>query len=203
MKLAPFDWQVLKEPIVIGVDEVGRGCLAGDVYAAAVWFPKETLIDGLKDSKLISASKRDIYFDLVKKSCAVGVGTASVSEIEKHNIRVAALLAMKRAVEALNLKKEEFLRCHVLVDGRDTIPGLQCKQTALIKGDLRAAPISAASVIAKVTRDRDLEAMAKEFPEYGFDAHKGYGTKDHKDAIRKFGPSSVHRLKFSGVKEFC
>ncbi len=195
----PFDWKSLDSQPVIGVDEVGRGCLAGPVYAAAVIINPVHEFSQFLDSKSISEKQREKLTVQIKKNHQWSVAFATVEEIECLNILQASLLAMKRAVLKLGLTKG-----HVLVDGNQKIPNLDCflKQTTLIKGDLRAAPISAASILAKTTRDRLLTEMAIQWPDYGFEKHKGYSTQFHKQAIRQFGPCAIHRKTFSGVKEW-
>jgi len=191
-----FDWKAQVAPVV-GCDEAGRGCLAGPVCAAAVILKESVDPTLFTDSKLLSAKRRDELFDVIYEHAWVGVGFASVLEIERINILQASLLAMKRAVAALKTKPG----C-VLVDGKFVIPGLRAQQHALIKGELRASPIAAASIIAKVSRDRVMNELAKEFPDYGFEQHKGYGTEVHRAAIAKHGPTEHHRLSFAGVREF-
>ncbi len=184
---------------MIGVDEAGRGCLIGPVYAGAVIINGKEDTSFLTDSKLISEKQREELFEIILNDHQVGIGFATVEEIEKLNILHAALLAMKRAVENLNLSNGG----HVLVDGNKLISGLESyEQTTLVKGDLRATPVSAASIVAKVSRDRLLRKMAGEYPEYNLAQHKGYGTKAHREAIARFGPTPEHRRKFSGVKEY-
>lgn len=186
---------------VVGVDEVGRGCLAGEVYAAAVCLTNEDLSESLTDSKLISESRREELSPLILTNHYCGIGTASVEEIDELNILQASLLAMKRAV---NLLEEKMGRPagHVLVDGNQKIPNLQRTQTTIIKGDLRCLPISAASIIAKVARDTYMKQQAAKFPVYGFEKHKGYASEFHRLAIQKFGPANIHRKSFKGVKEY-
>lgn len=184
----------------IGVDEVGRGCLAGPVFAAAVILPLEYSNQNLfKDSKLLSEKKRQHLSKLILNVSKVGIAFASPKEIENLNILQASLLAMKRAVEKLNLQA-----ANVLVDGKFIIPNLQplFSQKAVIKGDTKHQEIAAASIVAKVTRDALLTQMAKDHPQYFFEKHKGYGTKLHKEAIKKWGPCKEHRSLFKGVKEF-
>lgn len=198
LSLPPIEWRNFSPQPIIGVDEVGRGCLAGPVYAAAVVFKSDALIDGVTDSKLISEKRREELAELILNEHLVGIGSASVDEIDKFNILNAALLAMKRAVESLGLTGG-----HVLVDGNKKIPGLShFEQTAIVKGDLRVAPISAASIVAKVTRDRLMKELGVKFPQYGFEVHKGYSTPVHKKCIIQFGPCKEHRRTFAGVKEF-
>lgn len=194
----PFDYEALRPHPVVGVDEAGRGCLAGPVFAAAVILDKNADLSGITDSKLVKESKREILFERIMKENRVGVGFADVDEIEELNILNASLLAMRRAVEKLELKEG-----HLIVDGIFKIKGLHgFMQTPLVKGDLRAKPIAAASIIAKVSRDRYMRELAKEFPAYGFELHKGYSTAAHKAAIKAHGPIREHRKSFAGVSEF-
>lgn len=192
------DWQKFSPGPIIGVDEVGRGCLAGPVYAAAVIFKSDILADKVTDSKLLSEDRREELATLINKEHFVGIGSASVEEIDEINILQASLLAMKRAIENLNIKTG-----HVLIDGNMKIPGLKnFEQTTFVKGDLRVAPISAASIVAKVARDRLMKDFGVKYPVYGFEAHKGYSTPVHKESIVTHGPCSIHRKSFAGVKEY-
>jgi ribonuclease HII len=190
-----YDWELEAAPVV-GVDEAGRGCLAGPVCAGAVLLSSD--IDPLQftDSKLLSAKQRDTLYEVIINSCQYGIGFATAEEVDTINIHQASLLAMKRALEALKVNPG----C-VLVDGKFTIPNYGGQQIALIKGDLRASPIAAASIIAKVTRDRLLLELGEQYPEYGFAIHKGYATEMHRTAIAKFGPTRHHRFTFGGVRE--
>ena len=177
-----------------GVDEAGRGCLAGPVFAGAVIlkFPQE-----FKDSKLLSHKERQICAQEIKKNHIFAIGTASAQEIEELNIHQASLLAMKRAVDKLKLSKG-----HLLIDGKFPIKQLPyLSQTPIVKGDQKASPISAASILAKTERDQRMFEYAKIYPEYGFEKHKGYPVKSHKLAIKKYGHCPIHRKIFSGVKE--
>lgn len=195
--LPKIDWREFSPGPVIGVDEVGRGCLAGPVYAAAVIFKTDELSDLVTDSKLLSEQRRDELAKKIIELHCVGIGSASVEEIDELNILQASLLAMKRAIEALGVGGG-----HILVDGNQKIPHLTgFQQTTVVKGDLRVAPISAASIVAKVTRDRLMKDLGVQFPVYGFEAHKGYGTPTHKISIAENGPCIVHRRSFAGVKE--
>lgn len=183
---------------VIGVDEVGRGCLAGPVYAAAVILNSDEDHSLFDDSKKISASRREPLAKLIKEKHRFCLGFATVQEIDEINILQASLLAMKRAVLGL-----EVSQGHVLVDGIHRIPGLKgFEQTTIIQGDSRCKPIAAASIVAKVARDNLMKDLALHRPEYKFELHKGYSTALHKDLVRKFGPSEYHRLTFAGVKEY-
>lgn len=195
--LQPFRWQELKEKIIIGVDEVGRGCLAGPVYAGAVRLEPGHYQDYV-DSKSISANRREQIAAHILDHHPVGIGIATVEEIDELNIFQASLLAMRRAVAALSVKGG-----HLLVDGAHQIPAMEgYRQTALIKGDQRAEPIGAASIVAKVARDQYMTALSETFWQYGFEKHKGYPTETHKQAIQQWGPTIHHRKSFSGVREF-
>ena len=180
---------------VVGIDEVGRGCLAGPVFAGAVIlnFPQD-----FKDSKLLNKKQREDLAKQIKEKHQFAIGSANLAEIEQLNIHQASLLAMKRAVHKLNISKG-----HLLIDGAFSLKELSCfSQTPLIKGDRRASPISAAGILAKTERDKLLTKLSYLYPEYGFDKHKGYATKQHKLAIQKHGPCPIHRKTFSGVKEY-
>ena len=180
---------------ICGVDEAGRGPLAGPVCAAAVILPPHLEIPGLDDSKKLSDKRRRELFPIIKEQAiAYGIGLASHEEIDQINILQATFLAMRRALEQLNGKAE-----FALIDGnRETDFGLPVK--TVVKGDSLSANIAAASVLAKVTRDDIMEAMAEEYPQYGFEIHKGYGTKAHYEALRNHGPSPIHRMSF--LKKF-
>ena len=183
---------------VAGVDEVGVGPLAGPVVAAAVIFPPETEIAGINDSKQLEPEQRSKLAATIRASAsAIGVGSAEVGEIDRLNIYHAALLAMRRAIEALPLTPE-----HVLVDAR-IVPGVSIPQNCFNKGDGLNFSIAAASIIAKTHRDRLMEELEKEYPGYGFAQHKGYGTPEHQQAIRELGPSPIHRLSFQFIRELC
>ena len=181
---------------VIGVDEAGRGCLAGPVFAAAVILKNN---DPYYDSKSLSPEKRNTLAQKIILESCYAIGTATVEEIEKINILQAALLAMKRAVLQLPTQKG-----HILVDGSFTIPHLPntFQQTAIIKGDQRVFSISAASILAKVKRDEWMSLQDKNYPKYHFSRHKGYATLQHREAIKQYGPCSLHRKTFAGVREF-
>ena len=177
--------------LLCGVDEAGRGPLAGPVCAAAVILPRGTQIEGLNDSKKLSEKKRDALYDLIiEKAVSYGIAFASVEEIEERNILNATFLAMNRALAKLKPVPEL-----ALIDGnRNT--GIELPSRCVVGGDGCCADIAAASILAKVTRDRYMDSMAKQYPEYGFDRHKGYGTKAHYAAIRENGPCPIHRLSF-------
>ena len=178
-------------PLICGVDEAGRGPLAGDVYAAAVILEDDTLIEYLNDSKKISEKRRELLFDEIKeKAKAWCIATASVEEIDSLNILQATMLAMKRAVEGLGIEPDM-----ALVDG-NRLPELSCPAQCVIKGDATSASIAAASVLAKVARDRYMRELDQAYPQYQFSQHKGYGTKVHCDMLRQYGPSPVHRRTF-------
>ena len=188
-----FDEAVRNEyGIFCGTDEAGRGPLAGDVYAAAVILNPDDVIEEINDSKKLSEKKREMLFDVIKeKAVSWCIATASVEEIEEINILNAAMLAMKRAVSGLDVKPE-----FVLVDGNKIPDGLEIKADCLVKGDALSASIGAASILAKVARDRYMKEIALKYPEYGFEKHKGYGTKQHREALLKYGPCPVHRMSF-------
>ena len=177
--------------LLCGVDEAGRGPLAGPVFAAAVILPRGLEIPGLNDSKKLSEKKRDTLYDLVmEKALDYGIASASVEEIEQYNILGATFLAMNRAVAALTLKPEL-----ALIDGNRNA-GIELASRCVVKGDSLCADIAAASILAKVTRDRHMLEMAELYPQYQFEKHKGYGTKLHYEMIREYGPSPIHRMSF-------
>jgi ribonuclease HII len=182
--------------VMAGVDEVGRGPLAGPVIAAAVILDPENPIKGLMDSKKISEKKRNILaIEIREKALTWAIGRAEHDEIDSINILQASLLAMKRAVESLSIKPEL-----VMVDGLHC-PDIIYKVKAVIKGDSKIPAISAASIIAKVARDNEMIALDSKFPGYGFSRHKGYPTKMHVTALKKLGVSSIHRKSFAPVKQ--
>jgi len=182
--------------LIAGIDEAGRGPLAGPVVAAAVILPECERLPGVTDSKKMSAAARKKAFEIItKRAVSVGVGVVSHRSIDKTNILRATLEAMRKATEALE-PGPDFL----LVDGINKVP-LPIRQLCIKKGDSRSMSISAASVIAKVYRDHIMEAYHRQFPGYGFDAHKGYGTAVHMEALRRLGPCVVHRRSFKGVLE--
>ena len=180
---------------VAGVDEVGRGPLAGDVVAAAVILGEDHGIEGLADSKKITEKKRDALFDVIQE-CAVSfcIARASVEEIDELNILHASLLAMKRAVEGLNIQPQ-----YIYVDG-NKLPKWTYSAEAVVKGDSLVEEISAASILAKVTRDREMVALDEKYPGYGLAGHKGYPTKVHMDALKRLGPTIIHRKSFAPVR---
>ncbi|PIT98643.1 MAG: ribonuclease HII [Bdellovibrionales bacterium CG10_big_fil_rev_8_21_14_0_10_45_34] len=197
-----FDWKSLVKKPVIGVDEAGRGCLAGRVYAGAVIIDKEidpVFEPWIRDSKTLSGTRREEVYEYIKSTFLVGVGFAESSEIDEINILQASFLAMKRALTQLGVKNGTLL-----VDGHLKVAGLtnEFYQIPLVKGDQRAKPIAAASIVAKVERDRAMYALGIQYPQYRFEKHKGYSTAEHKDLISQFGPCPIHRVSFSGVREF-
>lgn len=180
--------------LMAGVDEAGRGPLAGPVYAAAVILNVNKPIDGLMDSKKLNEKKREILVEIIQeRALAFAVARAEVEEIDAINILQASLLAMQRAVNALSVKPEL-----ALIDG-NKCPKLFCKATAVVKGDALIPAISAASILAKVYRDREMLRMHELYPHYDFATHKGYGTKKHLIAIEKFGPCLIHRKTFAPI----
>lgn len=177
--------------IVCGIDEAGRGPLAGPVYAAAVVLPFGTVIDGVNDSKKISEKKREYLFDVIKeKSVCFNVAFATAEEIDDVNILNATFLAMKRAVQGLK-ESPDF----ALVDG-NRLPSLDIPCAAIVKGDSLSESIACASILAKVERDRFMKRESEKYPQYFFEKHKGYGTKIHVEALKKYGPCPIHRKTF-------
>ena len=180
---------------IAGVDEVGRGPLAGDVLAAAVILQRKSEIPGLDDSKLMTPKKRKALYSLIKNNALCwSIGRASVAEIDKKNILKASLLAMDRAVQGLAM-----IPGYVLVDG-NKLPNWDYPSQAIIRGDKKIPEISAASIIAKVIRDQELEELDAIYPGYGFARNKGYPTKEHLSALKKLGPTDAHRKSFEPVK---
>ena len=178
--------------LICGVDEAGRGPLAGPVCAAAVILPEDCVIEGLNDSKKLSEKKREALFDVIKeKAVAYSVCYGSVEEIERVNILEATFLAMNRAIESLNVAAD-----YALIDGNRTPKGIKIPCETVVKGDSKSMSVAAASILAKVSRDRLMLEFDKEYPEYLFSAHKGYGTKAHYEAIEKHGICPIHRLSF-------
>lgn len=176
---------------ICGVDEAGRGPLAGPVFAAAVILPEGLVIEGVTDSKKLSEKKREQLFDVIKeKAVAYCIASASVEEIEEMNILQADMLAMKRAVEGLSVKAD-----FAMIDGNKT-PALEIPCEAIVKGDSKSESIAAASILAKVSRDRLMLELAEKYPQYQFEKHKGYGTKVHREAILEYGPCEIHRMSF-------
>ena len=183
---------------VAGIDEAGRGPLAGPVVAAAVILPEKFDLPGLNDSKQISEKKRNQLYPLInEQALAIGIGVSRACEIDEINILQATLMGMSRAVGRLAVQPD-FL----LVDGISPVP-LDIEQKTIKKGDSRSLSIAAASVVAKVVRDRIMVAYDRLFPEYGFAGHKGYGSQKHRDAVAEHGPCVCHRRSFAGVREHC
>lgn len=179
---------------VAGIDEVGRGPLAGPVVAAAVVLDPARIPEGLRDSKKLTAKRRDELFCAISETAEIGLGQCSVAEIDRMNILQATFEAMRRARAALRLTPD-----HALVDGKSLPPGLGCSATALIGGDDISCSIAAASIIAKVTRDRLMADLAREFPGYGWQTNAGYGTAAHMAAMSRLGVTPHHRVSFRPV----
>lgn len=178
---------------IAGIDEAGRGCLAGPVVAAAVILPTIFNLPDLNDSKKLTAKKREELFILInKQACAVSIGIIDNITIDKINILQATLEAMKQAVTKLPVKPD-----YLLIDGNKTIESSDIKQKAIVKGDSKSVSIAAASIIAKVTRDKIMLELAQEYPEYGFSKNKGYGTEKHRESIFNYGQCPIHRKTFN------
>ncbi len=183
---------------IAGVDEVGMGPLAGPVIAAAVVFAPHTELPGIDDSKRLDLDQRtDAERRIRATALGIGIGRAEVDEIDTVNIYHAGLLAMRRAVEALPMRPQ-----HVLVDAR-SVPGVDVPQNCFNKGDGINFSIAAASIVAKMHRDRLMDDLARSYPAYGFERHKGYSTPEHQDAIRTLGPCAIHRKSFTYIRELC
>ncbi len=181
--------------VFAGVDEVGCGCFAGPVYAAAVILPFNSRLGLIRDSKTLSEKQRDgLAVKIRERATAWAVGSASVEEIDDLNIRQAAFLAMRRAIESLHVQPQI-----ILSDGF-MIPGLSIPCRRIIKGDRYVKSIAAASIIAKVDRDKEMNRLDEEYPEYGFAKHKGYGTKMHQNALKQYGATPIHRMSFAPLK---
>lgn len=181
--------------VVAGVDEVGRGPLAGPVVAAAVILDPGRIPLGMNDSKKLTEKRRELLFIEIMTTACVSVHIASALTIDAMNIREASLHSMVRAIEGLSTKPN-----HTLIDGRDVPKGLKAQATAIIKGDAKSLSIAAASIVAKVTRDRLMIAADSHFPAYGLKSHKGYGAKAHRDTILELGPTPLHRRSFNPLK---
>lgn len=178
--------------IICGVDEAGRGPLAGPVCAAAVILPVGTVIEGLNDSKKLSEKKRErLYDEIIEKAVAYCVSYGTLEEIESVNILEATFLAMNRAIDGLKVKPD-----FALVDGNQVPKGIKIPCATVVKGDSKSMSVAAASVLAKVTRDRLMLTYDEKYPQYNFKKHKGYGTKEHTLLIKKYGPCEIHRLSF-------
>lgn len=177
---------------ICGVDEAGRGPLAGPVCAAAVILPEGAVIEGLDDSKKLTEKKREKLYDIIKETAvAYSVAYGKLEEIETVNILEATYLAMNRAIEGLSVKPD-----FALIDGNRVPRGIKIPCETIVKGDSRSMSVAAASVLAKVTRDRLMLEYDKKYPEYNFKKHKGYGTKEHTELIKQYGPCEIHRLSF-------
>lgn len=181
--------------LVAGIDEAGRGPLAGPVVAAAVILDPGRIPDGLADSKALSAARREALFDEIVANATVSAAAVSALVVDRINIRQATLLAMRRAVAGLARPAG-----YILVDGRD-LPGCPCSGDAIIDGDALCVSIAAASIIAKVTRDRMMDRLATAHPDYGFQTNRGYGTAQHLDALSRIGPCSIHRMTFRPLSQ--
>jgi len=197
-------WKTAPALVIAGVDEAGRGCLAGPVVAGAVVMSSETAhalyagqLSGLTDSKNLTAAKRELYFDILSTHAGIQAasGWCSPEEVDTLNILCATHLAMRRAIGNLSAKVE-----HALIDGLP-VKGLPCPSTAIVKGDSKSFLIAAASIIAKVSRDHYMIEMDQKFPGYGFAAHKGYGTHEHVSALHKIGSCAIHRHSFRPVQD--
>lgn len=191
-----FELEILAEQegykFICGVDEAGRGPLAGPVCAAAVILDKSKPIDGINDSKKLSEKKREALYDVITENAlAYGIAFATVEEIEEYNILNATYLAMNRAIEQLSVKAD-----FALIDGNRIPTDIKVECKTVVKGDAKSMSIAAASILAKVTRDRLLLEYHEKYPQYNFAKHKGYGTAEHMEAIRKYGISEVHRPSF-------
>lgn len=188
-----YEYQYAQAGFVCGIDEVGRGPLAGPVVAGAVILPKDCQILYLNDSKQLSEKKREELYDIImNEAVATGIGYASPERIDEINILQATYEAMRQAIDNLSVKPD------VLLNDAVTIPGVDIKQVPIIKGDAKSASIAAASIIAKVTRDRLMVEYDTVFPEYGFASNKGYGAAVHIEALKKYGPTPIHRRSFIG-----
>ena len=195
MKQDLFDWPEADVELVAGVDEVGRGPLCGPVIAAAVILDPARPIAGLNDSKKLTARQREALFDIIcNQALAWSLGRAEVAEIDQLNILHATMLAMQRAVAGLSVQPEL-----AYIDG-NRCPTLPCRAEAVVKGDSRVPEIAAASIIAKVTRDREMVVLDQQWPGYGIAGHKGYPTAAHMAALKKLGPAPIHRRSFKPVR---
>ena len=190
-EMSAYEREYSRYELICGIDEVGRGPLAGPVCACAVILPKDVFIYGINDSKKISEKRREaLYDEIVEKAISFGIGMVSHKEIDEINILNATYKAMREAINQLGKKPD------ILLNDAVTIPDVDIKQVPIIKGDSKSVSISAASIIAKVTRDRLMVEYDELMPEYGFARNKGYGTQEHIDAIKKYGPSPIHRKTF-------
>lgn len=180
---------------IAGVDEAGRGCLAGPVVAACVILPWQEDFSGIKDSKMLNAGQREACYEIiVQRAFAFGIGMVEAPQIDRINILQASLAAMRIAMESLKIKPDLLL-----VDGNQKIPALTLPQKCIINGDALSLSIAAASIVAKVTRDRLMAKLSQNFPQFSFAVHKGYGTQRHYEELAAHGPTPIHRLSFKGV----
>lgn len=195
-----FTHEDLLGPCVIGVDEVGRGPLAGPVMAAAVYVPhanrNHPIWKEVRDSKQLSPIRRDVLFSIIQGQCLFGIGTASVEEIDTLNILQASFLAMRRAIEQITIPDP-----HILVDGNRTPKNWPWPSSALIKGDSKSVSIAAASILAKVSRDQLMDSLAKDYPYFGWSSNAGYGTPEHISALTSHGPTPHHRRSFAPIRD--
>lgn len=193
--LCKYEKEYQKYEYICGIDEVGRGPLAGPVVAGAVILPKDCRILYINDSKKLSAAKREeLYDEIMDKAIATGIGMVGPGRIDEINILQATYEAMRMAIDNLTVKPD------ILLNDAVTIPGISLKQVPIVKGDAKSISIAAASIIAKVTRDRLMDEYAKVMPEYEFESNKGYGSAKHIDALKKYGPTPIHRRSF--IKNF-
>ena len=191
LQMAQFDKKMRRGKYLAGVDEAGRGPLAGPVYAAAVVFDEDVIIEGINDSKKLSEKKREaLYDEICEKATSYCIASVDNNRIDEINILQATFEAMRTAVSGLAVEPD-----YVLVDG-DKSPSIKTDHETVIKGDSKSMAIAAASILAKVSRDRYITEMAKLYPHYGFEKHKGYGTKAHYEAIEKYGVCPIHRMSF-------
>jgi len=195
MKFPDFSTEANHRGIVAGIDEAGRGPWAGPVVAAIVILDKACLPHGVHDSKQLSKPKREMLYDIICAQALTGVGICSVEEVDRHNVLGATKLAMQRAYAAISVKPDI-----ALVDGNQ-LPDLPCDMDAIIDGDALCMSIAAASIIAKVTRDRMMVALAEEFPGYGWERNAGYGTREHQDGLARLGVTAHHRRSFAPIRK--
>lgn len=198
-EMSVYERELRKNKIfhIAGIDEVGRGPLAGPVVAAAVILPENFQLLGLTDSKKLTKKKRDEFFEIIhREATSVGVGIVSAKEVDRINIYEATKLAMQMAISELQIQPE-----HLLIDAMKL--ALPINQTSIIKGDSKSVSIAASSIIAKVTRDHYMEQLAKTYPHYGFEKHMGYGTKEHLEALDKYGICEEHRKSFAPIQKLC
>ncbi len=194
MSSPDFQFETLAPDPVCGIDEAGRGPWAGPVVAAAVVLAPNSIPHGLNDSKKLTAKRREALFDQIRETAQVGVGITDVAEIDQINILQATYLAMRRAISDLPVTP-----AHALIDGNRLPPDLPCPAEAIVKGDSRSLSIAAASIIAKVTRDRIMVALSQQFPGYGWERNAGYGVKAHSDALKRLGVTPHHRVSFKPI----